>query len=96
MILINWSAFNTSQELQQMRCILMFFIVFAIVINLIVVGGNSKIDQMGHIGGAITGLVWGMAFFPRVRTDSGRKLKMIGLVGVLGFFVLFTALLFTN
>mmetsp|Transcript_8931 Transcript_8931/g.15128 ORF Transcript_8931/g.15128 Transcript_8931/m.15128 type:complete len:174 (+) Transcript_8931:347-868(+) len=71
MITINWSAFSGNQQLEQMRCILLFFIVFAIVINLMI--QDEGTDSWGHLGGAITGLLWGMAFFPRVKTLSGTR-----------------------
>jgi hypothetical protein len=41
-----------------------------IVLNLAIVGSGSKVypkDTYGHFGGALTGLIWGLAFFPRVK-----------------------------
>ena len=45
-------------------------LVLMIILNLSFVGGGNSVyksDMNGHIGGAITGLIWGLAFFPRVK-----------------------------
>jgi len=72
MIFINWQSFNGNQQLEQTRCILMFIIIIMIILNLSIVNSASavyKTDTYGHLGGAITGLIWGLAFFPRVKND---------------------------
>jgi len=68
------------------------FVIIALVFNLLMIG--STVDGYGHLGGAITGFLWGMAFLPRVKT-SGPNNKKIGLIGLVVFFVLFATLLFT-
>ena len=34
MIIVNWSAFNGNQMLEQVRCCLIFFVAFCILLNL--------------------------------------------------------------
>lgn len=69
MLFINWQAFNGNEQLEQTRCILMFFLLIMIILNLSIVSTRSSVypsDTYGHLGGAITGLIWGLAFFPRI------------------------------
>ena len=67
-----------------------------IIINLLMsIGKDNYVDITGHIGGALCGLFWGMAFFPRVNHPSALKLKKVGLVLISLFFILFTTLFFT-
>jgi len=74
MLIANWYVFSGNQQLEQIRCILLFFVVFAIIINLMFVGsgssmyGSNKVDSYGHLGGALTGLFWGMAVLPRTKS----------------------------
>ena len=97
MIMINWSAFSGRPELEQLRCFVLFFIILAIFMNLLAGGGGAgDIDTMGHLGGSITGLLWGLAFFPRKKTRGSQQYKIAGLIGILAFFVIFTTLLFVQ
>jgi len=57
---------------------------------------RNNTDYTGHAGGAITGLLWGLAFLPRGNTTYGRKLKYWGMSLTLSWFILFTLLLFTT
>jgi len=84
--------------MEQRRCILLFVVVIFIVLNLMMPTGNEggKSDTLGHVGGAIVGLIWGMAFFPRTKTACGEKMRKIGLVLTALFFIGFTLLLFLN
>ena len=73
MLFINWRSFDGNEQLEQTRCILMFILLIMIVLNLAIVGSSSAAypaDTYGHLGGAITGLIWGLAFFPRVENES--------------------------
>ena len=76
----------------------MFMIVLMIFLNLMIAGhsaGNAYgVDSMGHVGGALTGLIWGLAFFPRVENDLSVKLRKIGMGATAAFFLLFIMLLF--
>jgi len=68
-----------------------------IIMNLMLFGGGSEdggTDTLGHIGGAITGLFWGMAFFPRVKSSYAHKMRLAGLCLTSSFFILFGCLLF--
>jgi len=57
-------------------------------------GGNYfGTDYAGHAGGAISGLFWGLGFFPRANTDLGRKLKYWGMGLTAVYFILMGALL---
>jgi membrane associated rhomboid family serine protease len=70
MIFINWQAFNGNQELEKARCILIFVLILMVVLNLLFVGQGNElyaVDTYGHLGGAMAGLFWGLAFFPRVK-----------------------------
>ena len=51
---------------------------------------DSVVDVWGHVGGAIVGLMWGLGFFPRVKTSVSAKLRLAGMVFTVGFFVLGT------
>lgn len=96
MIFVNWNAFSARPELEQMRCMFLFFVVLIIIINLLTSSGrHSTVDVYGHIGGAITGLLWGFAFFPRVKSGSGESLKKFGLIATPVYFVLFLMLFYT-
>jgi len=57
---------------------------------------TNDIDYVGHAGGAITGLLWGLGFLPRANTSYGRKLKYWGMSLTLSYFVLFILLLYTT
>ena len=58
----------------------MFVIILMILLNfLMTFGADGTVDGYGHLGGAITGLIWGMAFFPRERTDAGNKIRTVGM-----------------
>ena len=71
-------------------------IIIMIVMNLLAgAGDGSTSDVPGHVGGGIAGLIWGFAFFPRVKDNLSAKLRKIGLVLTAFFFILFTILLFT-
>lgn len=68
-----------------------------IIINLTIVGvgtADYPTDIYGHLGGAITGLIWGLAFFPRVQNPQSARLKKIGFVITCLYFVGFCLLLF--
>lgn len=70
MLFINWQSFNGNEQLEQTRCILMFVLLIMIILNLTIVGSSNRVyatDTYGHLGGALTGLIWGLAFFPRVK-----------------------------
>jgi membrane associated rhomboid family serine protease len=43
---------------------LVFMIVLILFFNFI--SSSAFTDTTGHIGGALTGFLWGLAFFPRV------------------------------
>lgn len=60
-------------------------------------GNNAggTVDVNGHLGGMMTGLFWGMAFFPRTPSPSGMKLRMWGLILLSIFFSVQLACLFT-
>jgi membrane associated rhomboid family serine protease len=97
MIFANWNSFSGNPQLEQTRCILVCMIVLMIVLNLSIgsTGGNTNTDGYGHLGGAITGLLWAMAVFPRVRSESGEKMRKISLALLIGYFILLLVLLYT-
>jgi hypothetical protein len=64
---------------------LMAIVIIMIIFNLM--AGGATTDAMGHLGGGIAGLFWGMAFLPRVVSPFTRKCKVFGQVGLLIFFV---------
>jgi len=87
-IFVNWSAFDRNEQLEQLRCCLVFIIIFILMINLMSSLGpqnSGVVDINGHVGGMITGLLWGLAFFPRVRSPSGLTQRKWGIV-LLGIF----------
>ena len=76
MILANWEAFSGNPQLEQARCCLLFFIVFMVAMNITGMGyvthdrndGWAGTDYLGHAGGCMGGLFYGLAFFPRAPT----------------------------
>lgn len=99
MIIVNWSAFEGNQMLEQVRCCLLVFICLCIALNLMAGvkidnNGTRSVDTVGHIGGAIVGLIWGLAFLPRAPGPTGQKCRMFGMAATAVFFILFTGLLF--
>ena len=50
-------------------------------------------DYAGHAGGAISGLFWGMGFFPRANSEYGKKIKYWGIGLTCVYFILMGALL---
>ena len=97
-LIANWTSFSGKQNLEQIRCILLFFVIFAIMINLLFIGGDNlipdQVDRYGHLGGCMTGLFWGMAIFPRKQCEHGAKVRKFGTILFAGFMILFTLLLF--
>ena len=78
MIFVNWKAFDGNSQLETARCMLLFMIIFMIVINLLMGAAQAgTVDSTGHIGGALCGLFWGFAFFPRVANPTAIKLKKV-------------------
>ena len=70
-------------------------VILMIVMNLLAgAGAGSNSDTLGHCGGGIAGLLWGFAFFPRVKDDLSAKLRKFGLISTVVFFLLFAILLF--
>jgi membrane associated rhomboid family serine protease len=72
---------------------LLFVIILLVFFNTILgaaAGSGSHIDYLGHLGGAIAGFIWGMAFMPRANSPSGKKMKNIGI----GLNVIFYGLCF--
>jgi len=56
----------------------------------------TGIDYLGHAGGAMGGLFYGLAFFPRAPTASGAKTRMAGFFLFAVFFILFTLLFYLD
>ena len=69
----------------------MGMIIFMLIM-MVLMAGNS--DILGHLGGAIFGFLFGLAFFPRPNTNTGKKCRMGGLIFFVGTAILMTALLF--
>ena len=66
-----------------------------------VIGGDrsdsyADIDYLGHVGGAMGGLFYGLAFFPRAPTVSGAKTRMAGMFLFGLFFIMFGLLFYLN
>jgi hypothetical protein len=71
-----------------------------IIINIF--GGSTSViiskhldaqDRLSPVGGAITGLFFGLAFYPRPNTGSAFKCKVIGTIMLVSFVSIFLALL---
>jgi len=76
---------------------LIFVVILMIVLNLLMgLGQPGTVDSTGHIGGGITGLFWGFAFFPRVNSSYGNKMRKAGLGLTLVWFLLFLILFYTT
>jgi len=75
MVTVNWYEFK-GQQLEQVRCMLMAIVIIMIIFNLM--AGGAQTDGMGHMGGGLAGLFWGMAFLPRVASPFTRKCKVFG------------------
>ena len=98
LLFVNWSAFNGNPQLEQTRCILVAMVIFFILINLMMGAGSqgNSIDTYGHLGGALAGLFWGMACFPReTRNQTGQSLRKWGLGRTSVFFSLQIILFYT-
>ena len=95
-VVVNWSAFSGNPMLEQLRCMLMFIIIFMVFLNSMMglgASGSSNVDGLGHLGGAITGFVWGLAFMPRADGPSGQTMKKVGMGLTVLFFGLTIGLL---
>lgn len=71
--------------------------IFMLVMMILLAGGDGlagKSDYLGHLGGAIYGLLFGMAFYPRPRDESGKKSRLIGFAMFTSMCILMIALLF--
>lgn len=74
-------------------------VVLLLIFNLLAFGGGGgsstySIDTMGHLGGAITGFLYGMAFFTRVPSPSGQTMRKVGIVLIAIYFSLLLGLFF--
>lgn len=94
MILVNWSAFNGNPALEQMRCCFVAMSIFMLVMMILMAGTSSSSDILGHLGGAIFGLLYGLAFYPRPRSDTGRKTRLVGFALFSSVSILMIGLLF--
>jgi len=57
-LLINWKALHTVRHVRNyMLCIIIFFIMINLLMNL----GNSSVNNSGHLGGLIVGFFVSMA-----------------------------------
>lgn len=101
-VLVNWSAFNGDPNLEMLRCYLCFIVVFIVLLGFMFTGSSMgskqmsgyKVDSMGHLGGAITGLFYGFAFFPRVQSPAGTKYRTFGFILLALYFSLLIGLFF--
>lgn len=91
MIIVNWSQFSGNPQLEQMRCCFVAMSIFMLIM-MVLMAGNA--DILGHLGGAIYGFLFGMAIYPRPRTETGKKLRMFGLATFTIMAVLMIGLLF--
>ncbi len=74
---------------------LVFMTVLMIVLNFMLSAEQpGSVDTTGHLGGAITGMIWGLAFFPRNR-HIGQGLKKYGKIMVAAYFILFFLFFYT-
>ena len=98
MIFVNWRSLSSNPQLKTLRNTILGFAVFCIVLNFMSnsAESNKTTDINGHIGGAITGFIWGMAFFKRDGQDEhfcGITWRKIGYVAVslwfLGMIIIF-------
>ena len=75
-------------------------LIIVIFLNLVSIGAGgtdsatASTDYVGHAGGAITGLIWGLGFLPRVRSNYTSKLKLYGMMLTATFFILFFCLFY--
>ena len=75
---------------------LLIMVILMILLNFMMSFQDSNtIDVYGHLGGTITGLIWGMAFFPRHRTPGAIKMRTAGLAMTALFFGLGFILFYT-
>ena len=70
MIMVNWHALSQHPQLINLRNMILGFTVFCLAMNFMSnFGGDPEggdtTDVSGHVGGAITGFLWGIAFMPR-------------------------------
>ena len=95
-IFVNWKAFSATPELEQVRCILIFFVVLLVFMNLVLISAGSNSSWAVNLGGTMFGLFWGMAAFPRIPSPGGEKMRLFGGMMTTSFFILFGLLLFTT
>ena len=74
-----------------MRCCFLAMCIFMIIMMVLMAGGS---DVLGHLGGAIFGFLFGMAFYQRPRDETGKKTRMFGLGSFTLTAILMIALLF--
>ena len=65
--------------------------LFMLVMMLVM---EKDYDILGHLGGAIFGFLFGLAMYPRPRTDGCRKARLLGLISLASLSVLLLGLLF--
>lgn len=66
--------------------------IIFMLIMMVLMAGNA--DILGHLGGALFGFFFGLAFYPRPATNTGKKCRMGGLILFTGLAVLMLGLLF--
>ena len=72
----------------------MTVIVLFMVLAMLFLRGNRE-DKAGHLGGAIVGLLYGLAFFPRIDTGIGPKIRKYAIFMFVLFFILMPVLFWT-
>ena len=70
--------------------------ILLIFMNIALSSASDSVSWSGNLGGAMVGLFWGMATFPRAPGRGGEKQRLFGMMATTTFFVLFGYLFFSS
>ena len=62
------------------------------IVMMVVMGGGS--DILGHLGGALFGFLFGFVAYPRTRSDTCRKARLVSMLTLSSLTILLLGLLF--
>ena len=103
LLIVNWTYFKEHSE---KKCQILMFILVSLLLTIIVSITGKQIDQLGHLGGLFTGILFGLCVMPQLgdtqhafeNHEKNKRISLIRQVGAIAtliWFGLFLILFYT-